>query len=102
MPGDDCNHYNFAILMTSGVTCLLLVLDLASRYLGFQKKDEDKIEAREVQEARIQPMGVSPVGAGPGIRAAGFGLEPLTEEDREMLSGQEKPQVIISKVRSLL
>ena len=79
--GDDCHGYGFAILLTSGVTCALLVFDLATRYL-LRKKEEEEVANQQTVAAFSAP------------RARTF--EPITEEDRELLLGGTKSEVSIS------
>ncbi|ELU06493.1 hypothetical protein CAPTEDRAFT_191093 [Capitella teleta] len=82
--GDDCHGYGLAILLTSGVTCALLVCDLATRYL-LRKKEEE-----EGEEVLVQTQQAA---AAPQIAA--FGFDPITTEDKELLLG--KSEVIISE-----
>lgn len=86
--GEDNCQYGLAILLTSGVTCALLVIDLATRYFLRKKEEEELPGLKQVPAPTAQP--------------AAFGFEPITEEDRDLLLHGEKQEVTLSKVLSYI
>jgi hypothetical protein len=69
--GDDCHGYGFAILMTSGMTCALLIFDLATRFMVKRREEEEKRKEEQRQEYLKQESPHIP-------QVAAYGFEPIS------------------------